>query len=382
MRSARSPPAGCGSATTCRSASGPPEARSPTISLTVIFGTRPEAIKLGPVVAELRAGGVEPTIICTGQHTTLLRGTPAETDLRNAQSLGVVSEGNVEDWLELSSPVLEAALADDPYVVVQGDTMSALAGARAARARDLNICHVEAGVRSGNLEEPWPEELARIEIAAMATWHYTPTSTTYANLIREGVSSTRIRLTGNTGISALARYSPAKPVPPTAQVLITLHRREWRDGRNFIPVLEALAFAAGDNGRITFRWPVHPAVHSSLPAGWRADLPANFVLESPLTYAQATYELSRSMGVLTDSGGLQEEAAALGVPCVVLRGVTDRPESIDAGIAVLHPPTADGVMAGVDALCRGTLPRRPSDCFGDITAASRVARHLIALLGD
>ena len=349
------------------------------MNLQFIAGTRPEFIKIGPCVAELRVAGLKPEVLATGQHTDLLRGTPMETDLADAISLGLESDGNVEQWLDRAVTVLSHRLSADHLVVVQGDTMSALAGARAADKRNLELCHIEAGIRSHTLSEPWPEEGARVEITQLADWHYAPTSTAYANLLAEGVEPARIRLTGNPVVSALARYSPACPRAPIAQVLITLHRREWRQGATFLASLEALSVAVMGEPKVQFLWPVHPGVLAMLPLAWRGNLPHNLQLVSPLPYARATTELAGSIGVLTDSGGLQEEAAALGVPCAVLRRVTDRPESIEAGLARRFDPTADGVHAAVRTLCSGMLPRRPSDCFGDVTAASQIARHLTSL---
>ena len=155
------------------------------MKIVIIFGTRPEAIKLGPVVAALRDEGIDLAIVCTGQHTTLLHGTPAETDLRGATSLALPSTGEIWDWTLRAAGALTDVLvtlgATD--VMVQGDTMSALAGARAAVLLGLPLHHVEAGLRSHDLASPYPEELIRTEIASHATWHYAPTQTARANLV-------------------------------------------------------------------------------------------------------------------------------------------------------------------------------------------------------
>src|SRR3989454_6405892 len=197
--------------------------------LVFVYGTRPEAIKLGPIAAELRALSSMGTVICTNQHSELLKGTPAESDLADGASLGLLSNGNVLQWTRTAEARLRASLGElpSPVVVVQGDTMTAIAAARAAAALRLPIAHVEAGVRSHNPEEPWPEEGFRTEIAQLAAWHYAPTSTAFANLVQEGVEPNRILVTGNPGISAIARYTTAVPVAEAATptILVTLHRR-------------------------------------------------------------------------------------------------------------------------------------------------------------
>jgi len=264
-------------------------------------------------------------------------------------------------------------------VVVQGDTMSAYAAALAASQLEKVLCHVEAGVRSHNLDEPWPEERFRIQIDSMATWAYAPTSTAYANLVTEEFDQKRILVTGNSVISAVARYTTAMPTEPADHCLVTLHRREWTEGPHFVEVLDALCAAARDHAAARFVWPMHPTVAQRLSRKWLDAVPPNLLLMPPLTYADAIGMLAHAFGVLTDSGGLVEEAAALGVPSVQLRNVSDRPEAIEAGTSLLEAPTHDGVHRGIMALTTGRLPRRPSDVFGDTSAAAQIARHLARL---
>jgi UDP-N-acetylglucosamine 2-epimerase (non-hydrolysing) len=352
-------------------------------SIVLCFGTRPEAIKLGPVAHELRVLGVRPTLICSGQHTQLLAGTPAETDLAEARSLGLASTGNVTRWLASAEAPLKSALGEtkDAVVVVQGDTMSALAAARAASDLGIVVAHVEAGVRSWNDEEPWPEERFRRDITGLADWHYAPTSECFANLVREGVSMTRILVTGNTVVSALARYSEAKPVAAAQErtVLVTLHRRELLLDPELLRTLQALAFACAHAEDVRFLWPLHPAMqHAVQQIGW----PANVHFVAPLAYRACVEGLARCIGVLTDSGGLQEEAATLGVPCAVVRNVTDRPESVAAGIARVFSPTPAGVDNAVACLAEEKLPRLALPVFGTPKAAAEVARHLAKLVVD
>src|SRR2546426_878688 len=347
--------------------------------LVFVYGTRPEAIKLGPIAAELRALGSMGTVICTNQHSELLKGTPAESDLADGTSLGLLSNGNVLQWTRTAEARLRASFGEipSPTIVVQGDTMTAIAAARAAAALRLPVAHVEAGVRSHNPEEPWPEEGFRTEIAQLAAWHYAPTSTAFANLVQEGVEPNRILVTGNPGISAIARYTTAVPVAEAATptILVTLHRREVLLGPNGVATVTALGDICRRFDTPSFVWPIHPAPSRTL----NVELPPNLRVVAPLSYVQCVTGLALCLGVLTDSGGLQEEAATLGVPCAVMRNVTDRPESVEARVARCFPPTPIGVKAAVTALVNHEIPRKAAPVFGNPDAASLIAKHLANL---
>src|SRR2546423_5228857 len=163
--------------------------------IAVIAGTRPDCIKQGPTVAALRVRQLPTRVILTGQHSDLLRGTPAETDLADSLSLGLKSTGDVIRWPLHATTLLREALLGCDLVVVQGDTMSALAGARAAASLGIPLCHVEAGLRSGSLEDPFPEEGFRREITELATWHYAPTGHAADQLLGEGVPREAVGVT-------------------------------------------------------------------------------------------------------------------------------------------------------------------------------------------
>lgn len=360
--------------------------------LLVVFGTRPEAIKLGPVVAELRTLGVDTRIVCTGQHTTLLQGTPAESDLAGGLSLGLASDGSVARWMTKAQNQLIAFTNLSPAingtrpaaVVVQGDVMSAHVGAVAAQLCDVPVAHVEAGVRSHDLNDPWPEEQNRVSITRIASLHLAPTSTAFANLVAEGVAPNTIRVTGNTVVSALARYAPGVRAtnPPDNLVLVTLHRREIQRADRLGALLQAIADEARARPATTVLWPVHPACAKYLN---RALAPRNLVLENPLTYEPFVRTLARTKLVITDSGGLVEEAATLGVPTVILRMTNDRPEAVDAEMAYRLDPTPDGVRAAfrvADDVSQFPIPREPTSVFGDPGAAGIVARELARLAND
>ena len=349
--------------------------------IALIFGTRPDAIKVGPVKAALDAQGVENVVLCTGQHTTLLAGTPAETDLRNAESLGLASDGNVLRWLREAERALAGRLkALAPTVVaVQGDTMTALAGARAALAAGIPVAHIEAGVRS-HAAEPWPEEANRVEITTLAARHYAPTSTAFGNLVAEGIDPAAILVTGNTVVSALARYSPAQPVKePESVILVTLHRREMQHPAVVAALTEGITKSAEMFPGVKFVWPLHPAVRRVYDVAQHAHRATNVAVCQPLGYEVATVLLARALGVITDSGGLVEEAATLGVPAIIVRAVNDRPEAVEAGVARLCEVSENGVVMAAHWLVRRGMPRRASGVYGGPEAAMLVARDLATL---
>lgn len=353
--------------------------------IVLVYGTRPEAIKLGPIAAALHANHTPHAILCTNQHTSLLAGTPAETDLADSLSLELPTTGDVVEWPAVAQARIEDALCTvvsttgiipRPLVVVQGDTMSAVTGARAAHAMGIPVAHVEAGLRSGDLENPWPEERFRREITQLATWHFAPTLCAYDNLMAEGIDSDHVFLTGNPVVSAIWRYTHQTPVKvPDQMILFTMHRREWLKS-GIMGVLEGMEEWAGRHPGVAIVWPVHPGVAKIIPSSWRHMPPQNLRLVAPLAYRETIRMVARSLGVCTDSGGLVEEAATLGVPVAVLRRVTDRPESIQAGVARLYPPTSDGVIAALDVLREQRMPRKPSHLYGTHLAAEKIALSL------
>lgn len=339
-----------------------------------VAGTRPEIIKTTPVVAELQAQGLTPTVVLTGQHQELVQGTPLAL-CREIVALGVKSDGNVTRWLQRAHKALRPVMVErkPKLVVVQGDTMSAYVGARVAFGLGLEIAHIEAGVRSHDDNEPWPEEMMRREIDMMATWRYAATEQAQENLLNEGCEPSTVMVTGNTVVTALRQYTGARAnAPRSKRVVVTLHRRELtRDLTRFKPVVVALVNAMRAFPDVRFVWAVHPAVAGVV----FSDKPANLEFLVAQPYATFAKLVAGSQGVLTDSGGLVEEATTLGVPCAVLRHVTDRPEAEAVGTARRFEPTPDGARAAVEAIVE-PWPTRPSEVYGDGSAASRIAQHL------
>jgi len=343
-----------------------------TSRVVFVFGTRPEVVKISPVVEELRAQLVEPVLLCTGQHTSLLEGTPAETVLKDSHSLGMPSEGNIFGWVHHVAEVLRGEhLTAGDHVVVQGDTMSAFAGAAAASGGCV-LHHIEAGVRSF-ASEPWPEEDIRKAISGMADFHYCATVKNGLNLQKEGIFE-NIHITGNPVVTSLLELgiTPcAVSEPPT--ILVTLHRRELRESPEFPAIVDSLFRSMKSRPALKFLWPVHPAMNDII---MRAKKPDNLDLVAPLSYVDFVVRLSTALGLLTDSGGAVEEAATLGVPTVVFRRYNDRPEAEEAKIAVRITPTRTSPATALYTLAERLLKREPHDIYGDRKSAFRIASHI------
>jgi UDP-N-acetylglucosamine 2-epimerase (non-hydrolysing) len=335
-----------------------------------VFGTRPDAIKTVPVIEALRAAGVATVALATGQHKSLVDDALLMR-LGRFVTLDVASDGSIMRFMARAHRALTAYLAAHRprSVLVQGDTMSAMVGALCAREAGIPVAHVEAGVRSGSESDPWPEEIIRVAIDRMATWRYAPTEHAFHNLASERLESI---VTGNTGIDAL-HYTDVHPCAEANDVLlVTLHRREMRTRSDAPAMLQGLCDAIGAAPIRAF-WPVHPGMHPLLST---LRIPTNFVLCPPLAHTTMLQTLAEARGVLTDSGGLVEEAAALGVPTAILRVANDRPEAEHAGIARLFAPTAAGAQDAVTTLAAQLIPRKPTQIFGGGRAAERVATHL------
>lgn len=354
----------------------------------VVLGTRPEAHKLSTVVAGLRDRGWLGRVVFTGQHTDLLRAEQANSVWGLATDLGCPPWGDnpIAYAEQLSEDILDA-LQDAPkgYVMVQGDTASAYAGALAGQKLGWPVYHVEAGIRSHDTKEPWPEEWFRVEIDKIAIRGCCATKDNLANLVMEKLDDptqtttlpTRFPVTGNPGLDRSLAL-----VPPTvhrqAHVLVTLHRRE-----SFGPRLEALVEALCQWAYLhpdrPVYWPMHPnpRVKEAFDAAvehFGVAMPLNLVPMAPQGHEAFLKLLSTAAAVVTDSGGVQEEASAYGIPCVVARQVTDRPESVEAGQAVLARPETLGKHLSRAVGCG--LVSVPKPIYGDGKATERILRQL------
>ncbi len=362
-------------------------------TILVICGTRPEAIKLFPVVTALRAQpGVTVRLCVTGQHDRdMVMPILSLAGLTPDVALDVMAPGQSLDALlgrlvEQLGPVLAAERP--ARVVVQGDTATALAGAIAGFHARRPVAHVEAGLRSGDPLRPWPEENYRRMIAMIADLHFAPTGAAAAALAREGIE-TGVHLTGNTVIDALyqtrarriADSPPLPHMPPLAPgqrlILVTTHRREgWTDSDGILDALIRIA-ARPD---VLLLWPMHPAIRPRVAA--RIAGQDRIVCTDPLPYPDLVHVLDACHLVLTDSGGLQEEAPALGKPVLVLRDTTERPEAIAAGAARLVGTAPDGIvretLALLDDPARHAAMAVPRALYGDGHAGQRIATILAA----
>lgn len=368
------------------------------MNILVVFGTRPEAIKLFPVIRALKhSPDFEVTVCVTGQHRQMLdqvlqvASIEPDVDLdvmRANQSLPEVTRrilGGLDDVLADVAP---------SRVMVQGDTTTAMAAAVSAYYRKIPVDHVEAGLRSGDIYSPWPEEVNRKLVGSIASLHFAPTKRAAEALIQENVPGERVFVTGNTVIDALldtkerigdfadvCRAIDAQ-LPDRGDnrriVLVTAHRRENFDGgmQRIASALQELA----KREDIVIAFPVHPNPNVMGPMrAIIADHP-RIKLLAPLEYVPFVHLLSRAHLVLTDSGGVQEEAPALGKPVLVMRTTTERPEGVESGTALLVGTEADRIVAEAARLLddRGHYERmsRAHNPFGDGQASRRILRIL------
>lgn len=325
----------------------------------VVLGTRPEAIKLAPVIAALKARPGLRTLVCaTGQHRELLAEAtrlfdiPVDIDLRLMRPAQRPDEFLGEARAALTAVITRCAPA---LTIVQGDTATAFAAAQASAACGVPVGHVEAGLRSGDAGNPFSEEVYRCAISRLATLHFAPTRGAREALLAEGTASERVHVTGNSGIdalhTALVRIDADDRVvgqvrdlldPQRKLVLVTTHRRE-SFGRPLASIVEAVRRLAGrDDTQVLL--PVHPnpVVRETVERGLGSV--ANVRLVAPLGYYELIYCLRRARLVLTDSGGLQEEAPAVGVPVLVMRNTTERPEGIATGNARLVGTETEAIV--------------------------------------
>jgi len=355
---------------------------------TVLFGTRPEAIKLASLIHALSDHpGVEVRICVTGQHREMLDpvmaffGLAADWDLR-AMTPDQTLAGLSAHLLEGIDRVLAEWRPDG--VVVQGDTTSTLMGALAAFYLRIPVYHVEAGLRTGDRFSPFPEEVNRRAASVMADWHFAPTERNREALRMEGVPDNRIHVTGNTVVDALLlareRLEPDAEEDGRRMVLITGHRRE-NFGPGFLRICEAIRALADRFPDVRFVYPVHLNPRVRDPVGrLLSDIP-NVELLEPLSYPDFVRLLDRCHLILTDSGGVQEEAPTFGKPALVMRDTTERWEGIHAGTARLVGTDRDHIVTEVARLLTDDAAwhemSRADNPYGDGQAAARILGHLL-----
>lgn len=377
----------------------------------LVFGTRPEAIKMAPLVKALQAKTNDfETIVCvTGQHKEMLDQVLDLFDIKPDYDLAIMKEG--QDLYDVTSRVLlgmrEVLKEAKPDVVlVHGDTTTSTAAALAAFYQQISVGHVEAGLRTHDIYSPWPEEMNRQLTGRMATYHFAPTELSRDNLLAEGISNDRIFVTGNTVIDALQQVVASIKNNPNLQkeveqkllqsgydltrlhkerrlILITGHRRE-NFGNGFLSICRAIQTLSKRFPEVDFVYPMHlnPNVRKPIHEVFGTDLNnlGNLFFIEPLEYLQFVTLMERSFIVLTDSGGIQEEAPGLGKPVLVMRDTTERPEAVEAGTVKLVGTDYDQIVSNVERLLTEELAyaemSRANNPYGDGNACSYIVEVL------
>ena len=357
------------------------------------IGTRPEAIKMAPIIHILNScEGIKCRVLVTAQHRELLDQVLNCFDINPDIDLNLMSKDQsltiLTGRLLISmDKVLNSEKPD--LVLVQGDTTTAMTVSLACFYHSISVGHVEAGLRTWNMQYPFPEEANRVIVGKLARWHFSPTERSRQNLLQEGVLDKDIIVTGNTVIDALLLTAaknlenPFQLDPKKRLVLVTSHRRE-NFGRPLHEICKALGKLAKLNPMVQFIYPVHPNpnirnfVYQSL-AGF-----SNFTLCEPLDYEPFVSLMKQSYIILTDSGGVQEEAPALGKPVLVMRNETERPEAVEQGVVKLVGFKAENIICETQKLlddknkykemARGVSP------YGDGNAAKRIVKHIKQVL--
>ncbi len=343
------------------------------MKVITIFGTRPEAIKMAPLVIALEANDYFESLVCvTGQHREMLDQVLAVFDIVPDYDLNVMMKG--QDLTDITSRVM-SGLRDffkqerPDMILVHGDTTTTLAASLAGFYAQIPVGHVEAGLRTGNLYSPYPEEANRRLTGVLCNLHFTPTQTAADNLLREGVSSCSIEVTGNTVIDALFRASEIIENDPSIStsmqsqfdfidphkrlILVTGHRRESFGG-GFEQVCQALAQISAKYEDVQIVYPVHLNPNVREPVFRILSELENVYLIEPLEYLSFVYLMEKSYLLLTDSGGIQEEAPSFGKPVLVMRETTERSEAIAAGTAKLVGTDMDKIVSTASLLLDDT----------------------------
>ncbi|MBV7266330.1 UDP-N-acetylglucosamine 2-epimerase (non-hydrolyzing) [Erythrobacter sp. WH131] len=370
----------------------------------MVFGTRPEAIKMAPVVHRLRsAPGIELDVCVTAQHREMLDQVLSLFDISPDFDLDVMKPG--QDLTDITANIIMAlrdVLKDGNYdrLLVHGDTTTTMAGALAAFYAQVPVGHVEAGLRTGNMYEPWPEEANRMIVGRLADLHFAPTETARQSLLAENVDDTRIVVTGNTVIDALhqvvASLDSDKALDGDLRarfpfiedgrrmILVTGHRRE-NFGEGFENICRALK-EISDHGDAQIVYPVHLNPNVQAPVNRILGDTTDVHLIEPQEYLPFVWLMRRSHFVITDSGGVQEEAPSLGKPVLVMRNTTERPEALDAGTVRLVGTDTDKIRDAALTLLNDddayTAMARAMNPYGDGKAAERIAATLTRLSPD
>lgn len=381
-------------------------------TVLLVFGTRPEAIKMAPLVKEFQkySNSIRGVVCVTGQHREMLDQVLNLFDIRPDYDLNIMKMG--QDLYDITARVLvsmrDVLLKVRPDIVlVHGDTTTSMAVALAAYYQQIPVGHIEAGLRTNDIYSPWPEELNRQITGRIAAFHFAPTSLSKHNLLREGVAEKNIIITGNTVIDALysiidriesdqklnislndilncAGYDVKRLMNGRRLILITGHRRE-NFGEGFINICNAIKVLKKNYPKVDFVYPMHlnPNVRKPIHEVFGDDLSNlnNLFFIEPLEYLSFVYLMEKSFIVLTDSGGIQEEAPSLGKPVLVMRDTTERPEALDAGTVKLVGTNCNTIINEVSSLLDNenyyNEMSRAINPYGDGLACCRIVNFLI-----
>ena len=365
-----------------------------------IFGTRPEAIKMAPLVLALAADDrFEAKVCVTGQHREMLDQVLGLFAITPDFDLNIMKPG--QDLTDVTTAILQGlkpVLSEfkPDIVLVHGDTATTLAASLAAYYQQIPVAHVEAGLRTGNLYSPWPEEGNRKLTGALATLNFAPTDTSQSNLLREGISQGNIIVTGNTVIDALLDVvkrldqdpallaqasAPAEFLDPSRKlILVTGHRRE-SFGDGFERICHALIEVAQQHPEVDIVYPVHLNPNVREPVNRLLNGIGNIYLIAPLDYLPFVHMMSRAHIILTDSGGIQEEAPSLGKPVLVMRDTTERPEAVTAGTVKLVGTHTVDIVRELNRLLLDTAAYQAMSYahnpYGDGNACQRILEALL-----
>lgn len=341
----------------------------------LVFGTRPEAIKMAPLVKALQNSQTQfETVVCvTGQHREMLDQVLEVFQITPDYDLNIMKPG--QDLCDITTHVLQGmkevlCKVSPQLVLVHGDTTTSMAAALAAFYQHIPVAHVEAGLRTYDKYSPWPEEINRQMTARIASWHFAPTARNRDNLLNEGVEANDIFVTGNTVIDALHWILQKEGIVPSANtegrrmVLVTCHRRE-NFGEGLTNVCRAIQDLCLKYPDVDFVVPMHPNPHlrKTIQDIWElGERPDNLILREPFDYLGFIKTMANATLILTDSGGIQEEAPGLGKPVLVMRQTTERAEALEAGTVKLV------------GTCRETIVREASRLLDDEAAYQHMAK--------
>jgi UDP-N-acetylglucosamine 2-epimerase (non-hydrolysing) len=370
------------------------------IRVMTVIGTRPEAIKMAPVVQELsRQAQVESIVVATAQHREMLDQVLALFDIQPARDLNLMrADQSLADLTAAIVTNLDPLLSEyqPDWLLAQGDTTTVMAAALCAYYRRVKFGHVEAGLRTGDKWQPFPEEINRRMAGVLADLHFAPTDWARDNLLREGVALDRIKVTGNTIIDALNQIK-GMPMPAEIEslltekkvlsgerdlVLVTAHRREsfGQPIREICAALKELAEKYAN--QVEFIYPVHLNPNIQEPVQEILGNVANVSLLPPLEYLPLVHLELHAKLILTDSGGIQEEATGLGKPCLVLREMTERPEGVQAGVLKLVGTAREKIVSAASHLLDDPVEyarmAHAANPYGDGTAAQKIVAEILA----